>query len=176
VGAILGVCDEVATTVVISQAARLPRHKTVPVNCRRRNGGRGPPRSWVQSRPTLTRRTWNRPPEQGRLPHWRGPGPRWCVYGCSRQVVSSVAAQSRRAERMGVTARFVGRLHYIGHRVLADQPGPARKLDQSTHHPGNVGCTEKRDRQVGAIRSTWRSDTARPGARRQSGVARMRPC
>ena len=53
--------------------------------------------------------------------------------------------------QMGVEVPLVGDFHYIGHKLLADHPACAEALDKYRINPGNVGFTEKKDRQVAAI-------------------------
>ena len=53
--------------------------------------------------------------------------------------------------RRGVTVPLVGDFHYIGHKLLGDNPACAEALDKYRINPGNVGFREKKDRQFGAI-------------------------
>ena len=53
--------------------------------------------------------------------------------------------------RMGVTVPLVGDFHYIGHKLLADNPACAQALDKYRINPGNVGFKDKKDRQFSAI-------------------------
>ncbi|MEZ5909667.1 MAG: flavodoxin-dependent (E)-4-hydroxy-3-methylbut-2-enyl-diphosphate synthase [Hyphomicrobiaceae bacterium] len=56
-----------------------------------------------------------------------------------------------RLATMGVTVPIVGDFHYIGHKLLADNPACAEALAKYRINPGNVGFKDKRDRQFSAI-------------------------
>lgn len=49
---------------------------------------------------------------------------------------------------------LVGDFHYIGHKLLADNPACAQALDKYRINPGNVGFKQKRDKQFSAIIET----------------------
>ncbi len=53
--------------------------------------------------------------------------------------------------RRGVFVPLVGDFHYIGHKLLGENPAAAEALDKYRINPGNVGFKEKKDRQFGAI-------------------------
>jgi (E)-4-hydroxy-3-methylbut-2-enyl-diphosphate synthase len=53
--------------------------------------------------------------------------------------------------RMGVHVPIVGDFHYIGHKLLAENPACAEALDKYRINPGNVGFKDKKDRQFSAI-------------------------
>lgn len=53
--------------------------------------------------------------------------------------------------RRGVTVPIVGDFHYIGHKLLAENPACAEALDKYRINPGNVGFKDKKDRQFSAI-------------------------
>jgi len=53
--------------------------------------------------------------------------------------------------RMGTSVPIVGDFHYIGHKLLADNPACAEALDKYRINPGNVGFKDKKDRQFSAI-------------------------
>jgi (E)-4-hydroxy-3-methylbut-2-enyl-diphosphate synthase len=53
--------------------------------------------------------------------------------------------------RMGVRVPLVGDFHYIGHKLLSDNPACAEALDKYRINPGNVGFKDKKDRQFSAI-------------------------
>jgi (E)-4-hydroxy-3-methylbut-2-enyl-diphosphate synthase len=53
--------------------------------------------------------------------------------------------------RRGVRVPLVGDFHYIGHKLLGENPAAAEALDKYRINPGNVGFKEKKDRQFGAI-------------------------
>jgi (E)-4-hydroxy-3-methylbut-2-enyl-diphosphate synthase len=56
-----------------------------------------------------------------------------------------------RLSRMGVKVPIVGDFHYIGHKLLAENPACAEALDKYRINPGNVGFKNKRDLQFAAI-------------------------
>ena len=56
--------------------------------------------------------------------------------------------------KLGVTVPIVGDFHYIGHKLLAENPDCARALDKYRINPGNVGFKDKKDKQFGAIIET----------------------
>ncbi len=51
----------------------------------------------------------------------------------------------------GVTVPIVGDFHYIGHKLLEENPACAEALDKYRINPGNVGFKDKKDRQFSAI-------------------------
>ncbi|MFM9846854.1 MAG: flavodoxin-dependent (E)-4-hydroxy-3-methylbut-2-enyl-diphosphate synthase [Hyphomicrobiaceae bacterium] len=53
--------------------------------------------------------------------------------------------------RRGVNVPIVGDFHYIGHKLLTENPACAEALDKYRINPGNVGFKDKRDRQFSAI-------------------------
>jgi (E)-4-hydroxy-3-methylbut-2-enyl-diphosphate synthase len=53
--------------------------------------------------------------------------------------------------RQGVTVPIVGDFHYIGHKLLAENPACAEALDKYRINPGNVGFKDKKDRQFSSI-------------------------
>jgi (E)-4-hydroxy-3-methylbut-2-enyl-diphosphate synthase len=53
--------------------------------------------------------------------------------------------------RRGVRVPLIGDFHYIGHKLLGENPAAAEALDKYRINPGNVGFKEKKDRQFGAI-------------------------
>ncbi len=53
--------------------------------------------------------------------------------------------------KRGVTVPLVGDFHYIGHKLLAENPACAEALDKYRINPGNVGFKDKRDRQFSSI-------------------------
>ena len=56
-----------------------------------------------------------------------------------------------RLHRMGVKVPLVGDFHYIGHKLLGENPACAEALDKYRINPGNVGFKNKRDVQFSAI-------------------------
>ncbi len=53
--------------------------------------------------------------------------------------------------KRGVRVPLVGDFHYIGHKLLADNPACAEALDKYRINPGNVGFKDKKDRQFADI-------------------------
>ncbi len=53
--------------------------------------------------------------------------------------------------KRGVTVPLVGDFHYIGHKLLGENPDCAEALDKYRINPGNVGFKDKKDKQFGAI-------------------------
>ncbi|WBT40364.1 flavodoxin-dependent (E)-4-hydroxy-3-methylbut-2-enyl-diphosphate synthase [Hyphomicrobium sp. DMF-1] len=53
--------------------------------------------------------------------------------------------------RRGVSVPLVGDFHYIGHKLLAENPACAEALDKYRINPGNVGFKDKKDRQFADI-------------------------
>jgi (E)-4-hydroxy-3-methylbut-2-enyl-diphosphate synthase len=51
----------------------------------------------------------------------------------------------------GVSVPIVGDFHYIGHKLLMENPAAAEALDKYRINPGNVGFKAKKDRQFGDI-------------------------
>ncbi len=51
----------------------------------------------------------------------------------------------------GVNVPLVGDFHYIGHKLLVDNPACAEALTKFRINPGNVGFREKRDQQFSAM-------------------------
>ena len=56
-----------------------------------------------------------------------------------------------RLRAVGVEVPIVGDFHYIGHKLLADNPACAEALDKYRINPGNVGFKAKKDAQFSAI-------------------------
>ena len=57
-------------------------------------------------------------------------------------------------EKQGITVPLVGDFHYIGHKLLAENPACAQALDKYRINPGNVGFKAKRDTQFSSIIET----------------------
>ncbi|MBN8911455.1 MAG: flavodoxin-dependent (E)-4-hydroxy-3-methylbut-2-enyl-diphosphate synthase [Rhizobiales bacterium] len=53
--------------------------------------------------------------------------------------------------KRGVHVPLVGDFHYIGHKLLAENPACAEALDKYRINPGNVGFKDKKDRQFADI-------------------------
>lgn len=56
--------------------------------------------------------------------------------------------------KRGIGVPLIGDFHYIGHKLLGDNPACAEALDKYRINPGNVGFKDKKDRQFGAIIET----------------------
>lgn len=64
------------------------------------------------------------------------------------KAVPHIRDQLRQA---GVTVPLVGDFHYIGHKLLSDNPACAEALDKYRINPGNVGFKKKKDVQFATI-------------------------
>lgn len=53
--------------------------------------------------------------------------------------------------KRGIRVPLVGDFHYIGHKLLGENPDCAEALDKYRINPGNVGFKDKKDKQFGAI-------------------------
>lgn len=53
--------------------------------------------------------------------------------------------------KRGVKVPLVGDFHYIGHKLLGENPAAAEALDKYRINPGNVGFKDKKDKQFAAI-------------------------
>ncbi len=53
--------------------------------------------------------------------------------------------------KQGVKVPIVGDFHYIGHKLLGENPACAEALDKYRINPGNVGFRDKKDKQFSAI-------------------------
>ncbi len=51
----------------------------------------------------------------------------------------------------GINVPLVGDFHYIGHKLLSENPACAEALDKYRINPGNVGFKDKKDRQFSSI-------------------------
>ena len=56
--------------------------------------------------------------------------------------------------KRGVTVPLVGDFHYIGHKLLGENPATAEALDKYRINPGNVGFKDKKDKHFAAIIET----------------------
>ena len=54
-------------------------------------------------------------------------------------------------DRRGYDVPIVGDFHYIGHKLLSENPGCAEALDKYRINPGNVGFREKKDMQFSTM-------------------------
>ena len=53
--------------------------------------------------------------------------------------------------KANVNVPLVGDFHYIGHKLLSENPAAAEALDKYRINPGNVGFKDKKDRQFSSI-------------------------
>ncbi len=67
------------------------------------------------------------------------------------EAAKAVPHIREKLHRMGVKVPIVGDFHYIGHKLLAENPACAEALDKYRINPGNVGFKNKRDTQFSAI-------------------------
>ena len=56
--------------------------------------------------------------------------------------------------RLGIDVPLVGDFHYIGHKLLAENPACAEALDKYRINPGNVGFKARRDQQFSMMIET----------------------
>jgi len=56
-----------------------------------------------------------------------------------------------RLAKRGINVPIVGDFHYIGHKLLADNPACAEALAKYRINPGNVGFKDKKDKQFSSI-------------------------
>src|ERR1700709_704160 len=74
----------------------------------------------------------------------------WKMFGIpgDRDEAPPAVPHSRDARRKrGITTPLIGDFHYIGHKLLAEDPACAEALDKYRINPGNVGFKNKRDSQ-----------------------------
>jgi (E)-4-hydroxy-3-methylbut-2-enyl-diphosphate synthase len=67
------------------------------------------------------------------------------------EAAKAVPHIREKLDRMGVNVPIVGDFHYIGHKLLAENPACAEALAKYRINPGNVGFKDKQDRQFAAI-------------------------
>ncbi len=67
------------------------------------------------------------------------------------EAAKAVPHIREKLHRMGVKVPIVVDFHYIGHKLLAENPACAEALDKYRINPGNVGFKNKRDTQFSAI-------------------------
>jgi len=70
------------------------------------------------------------------------------------EAAKAVPHIKERLAKRGVTVPLVGDFHYIGHKLLAENPAAAEALDKYRINPGNVGFKDKKDKQFAAIIDT----------------------
>jgi (E)-4-hydroxy-3-methylbut-2-enyl-diphosphate synthase len=69
-----------------------------------------------------------------------------------RDVSARAVPHIREAlDRQGVHVPLIGDFHYIGHKLLTENPACAEALAKYRINPGNVGFREKRDRQFSTM-------------------------
>ena len=59
-----------------------------------------------------------------------------------------------RLEAQGIFVPLIGDFHYIGHKLLKDNPACAEALSKYRINPGNVGFKEKKDKQFSSMIET----------------------
>ncbi len=67
------------------------------------------------------------------------------------EAAKAVPHIRERLVRRGVSVPLIGDFHYIGHKLLSENPACAEALDKYRINPGNVGFKDKRDRQFSDI-------------------------
>ncbi len=67
------------------------------------------------------------------------------------EAAKAVPHIREKLHKLGVKVPIVGDFHYIGHKLLAENPACAEALDKYRINPGNVGFKNKRDTQFSAI-------------------------
>ena len=63
------------------------------------------------------------------------------------EAAAAVPAIREQLDRIGVDVPLIGDFHYNGHRLLTEFPGCAQALSKYRINPGNVGKSDKKDRQ-----------------------------
>ncbi len=67
------------------------------------------------------------------------------------EAAKAVPRIREQLDKHGIVVPIVGDFHYIGHKLLADNPACAEALDKYRINPGNVGFKNKKDKQFSAI-------------------------
>ena len=67
------------------------------------------------------------------------------------EAAKAVPRIKERLLRLGVDVPLVGDFHYIGHKLLGDNPDCAAALDKYRINPGNVGFKARRDKQFSTL-------------------------
>ncbi|WP_321341985.1 flavodoxin-dependent (E)-4-hydroxy-3-methylbut-2-enyl-diphosphate synthase [uncultured Cohaesibacter sp.] len=67
------------------------------------------------------------------------------------EAAKAVPHIKERLLRLGIDVPLVGDFHYIGHKLLGENPACAEALDKYRINPGNVGFKDKRDKQFSAL-------------------------
>ncbi len=71
---------------------------------------------------------------------------------------------------------LVGDFHYIGHKLLSENPACAEALDKYRINPGNVGFKDKKDKQFAAIIELAINATTSRCASASTGARSIRSC
>ena len=67
------------------------------------------------------------------------------------EAAKAVPRIREKLEKRGVFVPIVGDFHYIGHKLLGENPACAEALAKYRINPGNVGFKDKKDRQFSSI-------------------------
>ena len=67
------------------------------------------------------------------------------------ESAKAVPRIKERLMRIGVDVPLVGDFHYIGHKLLGENPDCATALDKYRINPGNVGFKDRRDKQFSTL-------------------------
>lgn len=67
------------------------------------------------------------------------------------EAAKAVPYIKERLERLGINVPLVGDFHYIGHKLLSENPDCAAALDKYRINPGNVGFKARRDKQFSTL-------------------------
>ncbi|WP_319569447.1 flavodoxin-dependent (E)-4-hydroxy-3-methylbut-2-enyl-diphosphate synthase [Cohaesibacter marisflavi] len=67
------------------------------------------------------------------------------------EAAKAVPHIKERLLRLGIDVPLVGDFHYIGHKLLGENPACAEALDKYRINPGNVGFKDKRDKQFSTL-------------------------
>ncbi len=70
------------------------------------------------------------------------------------EAAKAVPHIRERLLKRGVNVPLVGDFHYIGHKLLGENPAAAEALDKYRINPGNVGFKDKKDKHFAAIIET----------------------
>ena len=67
------------------------------------------------------------------------------------EAAKAVPHIREKLDKLSVGVPIVGDFHYIGHKLLEENPACAEALDKYRINPGNVGFKDKKDRQFSSI-------------------------
>ena len=70
------------------------------------------------------------------------------------EAAKAIPRIRERLEALGVSVPLIGDFHYIGHKLLDENPACAQALDKYRINPGNVGFKNKRDGQFSSMIDT----------------------